>query len=275
MTNMQKGIKIVAICLAIFLIITIFSWGLSILSWLTNTNITGQNEKFTFEEVYQEIKSIEIDAIDANIKISSGTEFKVQAQGMDSNFSSKVRGQKLKIEEKSNWFSKSSGTIFITIPTGITLKKLDIDTGAGKFEIIDIQAREFEMNHGAGILIIENSIFQKSEIDGGAGEIEIFSSQFQDLELDAGVGKIEIEAELTGTNKIECGVGELELILLGNKEDYSIHSEKGIGTITIAGEKQKNNITYGTGNQRIELEGGVGSIKVSFKSKNTSFDDSF
>ena len=121
------------------------------------------------------------------------------------------------------------------------------------------------MDHGAGILTITNSNFNNADIDGGAGKITINSSTLNNLDMDAGVGEVEIEANITGDSEINCGVGEVNITLLGNKDDYSIRTEKGIGSIKINNENQESNSVYGNGSNKIELEGGVGSISVSFK----------
>ena len=60
--------------------------------------------------------------------------------------------------------------------------------------------------------------------------------------------------EITGNSKIECGVGELDVTLTGNKEDYKIIAEKGIGRIKIDGAEQGNNVSIGNGVNEIRLE---------------------
>lgn len=266
MNGLQKFIKVSAICLAIVLIANIFSWCIYAFVWAADESIFGLNKKgVTFEEVYKGIEVIEIEGSSSNIKIEEGVEFKVLAMDVNKKFSAKVRGNVLKIEESSNWFQSSNGDIFVTVPTDNVLKKLDIDTGAGKFEINGIEVEEFDMDHGAGVLKIQNSIFSDVDIDGGAGEILVNDTFIENLELDAGVGKVEIEANVTRNAKLNCGVGELKLTLLGEKENYKIKTEKGIGQIKVDGEEQDNHATYGNGSTVVELEGGVGSIEVSFK----------
>ena len=66
----------------------------------------------------------------------------------------------------------------------------------------------------------------------------INSSKLKNLDLDIGAGKATIEAYLEGRNDIDCGVGALDINLLGNKEDYQIKVNKGIGSVTVDGIKQ-------------------------------------
>lgn len=267
MNGVQKGIKIFAICLAVFIIIHIVGgilFGLSII-----TNIGFGEDKIVVEnytQTYQEVEKIDIDTISSNLVIRSGNEFKVEANNLSNYLSSELKQGILKIKEKkaSFWSNNSSGVIIVYIPNEITLKELKIDSGAGKIEISNISVDNFDIDQGAGLLEIKDSKFRKVDIDGGAGEIKISESILNDVKMDAGVGKITLEAEITGNSKIECGIGEMNISLLGNKEDYSVMIEKGIGNIKIDGEEQTNNTVYGKGKNKLSLEGGIGNIAVEF-----------
>ena len=265
MTCMQKVIKVLAIWLAIFIILNIVRgivFGISLIGGVerkSNKNTT------TFMQTYENVNNIEIETVSANLIIKSGEEFKVEAYDMKNNFTSKLRNGTLKVEETKMWnlLNNLSGTITIYIPEDIN--RLKVDSGAGKIEVDDINVNYAKIDQGAGKLTIQNSKFNSSDIDGGAGEISIKSSELSNLKLDAGVGKIDLEAKILGNSKIECGVGEMNINLLGTEEDYSITAEKGIGRLQIKGIERSS---YGTGNNKIKLEGGIGSIEVNFKDEN-------
>lgn len=265
MNGIQKIIKVGAIILAIVIIVNICSMVFYGLSWIFDLN--DNQGKVNFEETYQDVREIEIDGISSSIEIVSGSEFKVVAKNLDNGISAKVKNGVLKIEEKGKWFYQktSDGIIYITVPNNQVLDELSIDSGAGKFVIKDISARDFDMDHGAGVLEISNVNFYQADIDGGAGKIQIKDSTLNNLDLDAGAGKVEIEARISGNSQINCGVGEVDISLIGEEDDYEIKAEKGIGNITIASVEQKNSTTYGNGSAKIEIEGGIGNINVSFQ----------
>jgi len=276
MNGFQSVIKIFAICLAVFIIVNIFGWLIFGLSFLTHLGNYRDDDSYTsetiteikdFSETYKNVKEIDIDVEYAKLCIKQGEEFRVEAGGMKSNFSSKVKDGKLKIEEHKiwSWNNNPSGYIIIYIPQDINLEELDIDTGAGQTEIDSVSAEKLNLDHGAGYVRISNSNFDAANIEGGAGKIEVISSSLNDLKLDAGVGKTEIEAEITGNSRINCGVGEVSIILEGNKEDYKIRAERGIGSLKIAGESISNDEIYGNGKNSIRVEGGIGSINIDFE----------
>ena len=47
--------------------------------------------------------------------------------------------------------------------------------------------------------------------------------------------------------------------------DYNISLDKGIGSATLAGNSMDDNTQYGTGSNKIDIDGGVGSISIDFK----------
>ena len=54
------------------------------------------------------------------------------------------------------------------------------------------------------------------------------------------------------------------MILLGSKDDYKIELDKGIGEATLEGESLKDDSVYGSGENKIDIDGGVGAINIDF-----------
>lgn len=266
MNGTQKIIKIFAICLAIVIIFNIFSAIISVFTSIFDFDFNGNLEGKNFHQVYDNVNKIKLDSFSSNITVKQGDSFEVLVTNMKNKFSCNVINETLKIEERNkSWFKNNAdGIIVITVPTGVKLDELDIEVGAGKIRIENIMAQNFDIDQGAGKIEIVDSKFDKTDIDGGAGKIEVSSSELNNLDLDAGVGEVNLNASITGNSKIDCGVGSIEITLEGKKDDYSIIASKGLGSIRIDGKEQSSDSTYGTGYNKIKLEGGVGSINIKF-----------
>lgn len=261
MSDLQKGIKIAAIILAIVIIGWIISSATFVLSLIAGTS----NKKLgNYVEVYQNIENVNIDLVATKIIIKEGTEFKLEAKNITNKFSATVSDDTLNIKEKNTSFSnkKNVKEIILYIPNEIN--NLEINSGAGTVDIDNIIVGDIKIHQGAGVVNIMNSHLKKVDIEGGVGETKITASRLNDIDIEAGVGSIYIEANITGNNKIECGVGKTNLILLGNEEEYQLEVEKGLGSITINNEKQTNNTTYGNGLNTLSVEGGIGDISINF-----------
>lgn len=261
MNGIQKVIKYGAIGLAIFIIVNIFSLVIFVASKVVDIDI-NYDEIINFKETYENVEKIKIDISSAKLNIKQGDVFRVEANDITKKFKSKLTNGTLKIEENKQLFFKTkSSEINIYIPE-INLESIDIDAGAGSITIENVNTNEFDLDQGAGTITISNSKFLKADIDGGAGEFKIISSNLNNLDLDAGVGKIEIDAILTGENKIDCGVGEVDINLLGESSNYKIKINKGIGSIKINGENQSNDTTFSSGDNLIDIKGGIGNIDI-------------
>ena len=268
MNKFQKAIKVFAICLAIIIIANIFTLIFSAVTIFTTFNNNDNKDLKEFNQNYKYIESMDIDIVCSSIEIVSGNEFKIESTTKNDITCKEVNGR-LKIEENNGWFTNKdlSGKITIYVPETTILEEIDLDTGAGEIKLENINARKLDLDQGAGIVKIINSKFEKTDIDGGAGKIEINSSKLNNLELDCGAGKVEVESEITGNSKISAGIGEIDIILLGDKENYNITAEKGIGNIKIENQECNSNTTYGIGNNKIKVEGGIGNITIEYKDK--------
>lgn len=255
----QKLIKAFAICLAIFIIVSIINTVVYFASSIFSVN----NDVSMNENYSSEIKNIKIDMGTSNLIIKKGDTLNVTADNVSKRFKVNEESNTLTIKEKSvNMFrNKKASKVIITIPSN--LKDLSIDIGAGKLEISDINTSRFNLDQGAGKVTITNLISGKTDIDGGAGELNITNSALEDLDLNMGAGRFYFSGSLLGNSKIDQGVGELILDLYGN--DYTIKASKGLGNITINEEDYSKNTTVGEGINDIKIDGGIGSIIINTK----------
>ncbi len=252
----QKLIKAFAICLAIFIIVSIINTVVYFASSIFSVN----NDVSMNENYSSEIKNVKIDIGTSNLVIKKGDTLNVTADNVSKRFKVNEESDTLTIKEKSvNMFrNKKASKVIITIPSN--LKDLSVDFGAGKLEISDINTSKFNLDQGAGKVAITNLISGKTDIDGGAGELNITNSALEDLDLNMGAGRFYFSGHIVGNSKIDQGVGELILDLYG--EDYTIKASKGLGSITINGESYSKDATVGEGVNDIKIDGGIGSIIV-------------
>lgn len=272
MTTAQKVIKYLAIAFAIFLIVNIVSgilWGLFGLAFIFGLNTENEvitEEMTTTNFEYEHINTLDIDIAFSSLKIKTGEELKIETN--NSNINSRQNNETIHIDEKNhNWFPKNNaGEIIIYIPDNLEFDKVKISTGAGKIDIEKITTKKLSLEIGAGeTKIKELNVTKEAKIDGGAGKVTISSGTINNLDLDMGVGSLEINSELIGSTDIDAGIGELDININAPKENYNIKVSKGIGNITIDGKGVSNDTIYGDGENDIEIDGGIGNIKVDFK----------
>ena len=150
---------------------------------------------------------------------------------------------------KINKFNKlvEDGKVYIE---ELSTEKLDLDLGAGKLE-------------AKNLLVIDDF-----ELSGGVGDLIINDSNINNLDADLGLGKFEMISKLTGNNKIDSGVGKVDLKLVGILEDYQISLDSGVGRASLGDLKMEDGNTYGSGINKLDINGGLGSIDIGFIEEN-------
>ncbi|MGN1342200.1 MAG: DUF4097 family beta strand repeat-containing protein [Bacilli bacterium] len=276
MTTVQKIIKYFATVFAVFLIITIISAILSggqvLLSAFglinENSNIVMEDLKVISSEE-KEVSTLKIDLTSTNLEIKTGEIFRVETNNSKITFINDNGSVKIK-EENRNWLNNNNkeSNLIIYIPENmIFLDETKIETGAGKIKIEKLNTQGLYLNLGAGDVYIENVIVTgEAKIDGGVGKIELKYCEINDLKANLGIGEFVFSGKLTGKSEMNSGVGAINIDLMDNNKNYTIDVSKGIGNVTLNGQKLEMDILYGTGENYLYIDGGIGEIKIRFKS---------
>lgn len=265
MTSLQKVIKYLAIAFAIFLTVSIIGGILGatgLIGEFISSDAVLDNTKVY--SVSQDVKTLKIDINAADFKITEGDEFAIESNLK--NLTVKEQGGCLTVTEDKNFGTNYRNAVLVMyIPENFVFETAKIKTGAGKLTVDALSAEELSLNLGAGkVKISELNAYEECEIDGGAGEITISGGVINNLDFDMGVGAVNLTTALYGNSDVECGVGETDIKLLGEKEDYKISVDKGIGDTKIDGQSVADGSTYGDGKYKIKLDSGVGAVNIYF-----------
>lgn len=275
MTTAQKVIKYLATAFAVFLIITIISailsGGYALLSALglihTNKDIVTENLKVISKEV-KEVTTLKIDLAYTNLNIKTGDDFKVETNNSKITFEENNGSVKIK-EENRNWLKNDtiSSDLIICIPEDmIAIDETKIQTGAEKINIEKLNTQSLYLELGAGDVYIENVIATgETKIDGGVGKTELKSCEINNLKASLGMGEFTFSGKLTGKSEIDSGVGAINIDSIDNKNNYKIDVSKGLGNFTLDGQKLETDRVYGIGENYLDIDGGIGEIKIDFE----------
>ena len=274
MTTAQKIIKYFSTALAVFLIVTIISailgGGYFLLSAFglihPNREQITADLKVISSEV-KEVATLKLELACTNLNIKTGDVFKVETNNPKITFEEENGSVKIK-EKNVNWLGQSNVTsnLIIYIPENmVAIDETRINAGAGRVNIEKLNTRGLYLELGAGDVHIENLIAtQETKIDGGVGKTELKSCEINNLKANLGIGEFVFSGKLTGKSEIDSGVGAIKIELMDNKKNYTIDVSKGIGNVTLDGQKLENDRVYGTGENHLDIDGGIGEIKIEF-----------
>ena len=267
MTTTQKLIKNLGLALAVFLSVCIIGGIITALGGIAyifsdREEPAGEMKVYSIES---EISSLSVDLSGAELKIKTADKFSVESNHKYISVNSD--NGKLTVSETKKPFSFSSKgvPVVLCVPAGFVFKEAAIETGAGKVSVDALSCNDLKLSLGAGKADVKNLIANSdAHIDGGAGELNIDGGLLSNLELDMGVGELNLKSRIEGESEIDYGVGETNLTLLGSREDYKIKLDKGIGEAKIEGLSMADGFVYGTGENLIDIDGGVGEINIEF-----------
>lgn len=239
------------------------------LVWMFAMPLVGCAENAVLEEsrIYQvesDIHSMEIRVGAADFVIVYADTFSVESNLKYLSVTEEDGVLKI-IDKKTKGVTYDNPVLTLCVPTDVVFENVTISTGAAKLTTDALSAKWLKLQLGAGDVSISRlTALSGADIEGGAGRIDIAGGTINNLELEMGIGELNLTAALLGDNELTLGVGESNLTLIGNRDDYRLAFEKGIGSITVDGKTVADFGSTGNGHNRVQLEGGVGAINIRF-----------
>lgn len=247
----------------VLILLTLVAVSLVCLCGCTKENVVLDETKAY--QVQNQISSLNIKLNAADFKIEKGDAFLVESNLKYLSVSEKNGVLTIVDNAKSN-SSYTDATLTLYVPSDIIFDSIDIETGAAKMIVGTLSANTIELVLGAGdVQIGMLNASSGASIKGGAGKINVASGIINNLDIEVGAGKLDLTARVLGDSEFEFGVGESNITLIGNKEEYKVDIEKGIGSITIDGSVVTGTSSIGNGSNCIDIEGGVGAINLNFQ----------
>lgn len=224
----------------------------------------GGSSESDFGPYDTDITRLELEVGGAEVVVTRGEDLRVETD--NPYIRAFLRHGTLKIQESGHIADLDSSTVTVYIPQTLVFEDAELSAGAGKLQIDGLSCRQLELELGAGLVeIFDLNALHSAEISGGAGKIILHNGSLNRLDLDLGVGEAEITTALSGECEISAGVGNLNLRILGNPQDFSIHAQPGLGSLEVDGIAVTGRDTIGTGPNRLEIEGGIGTVRVNFQ----------
>jgi hypothetical protein len=281
MNTNQSWIKYLAIAfglvLALGIISSIVNGGVAIMRGFglidNRIQISEQGGDNFQQDFNGELEAVFINFNAGSVTLKTGNAFKVEGSNIPASLTATLDDGELVIEDygNTNIIPNLIGKnhvpdIIVTIPSDTHLKKLELEVGAGRAELSQIIADDLTIKQGAGEIVADQLQANSGKLNGGAGAVHFTDVQLNDFEIKGGVGLIDIQGIITGDLEIKCGVGQTSLDVDASANDYFITADQGIGPITLNGQ---NISEGGTGSKsaphRIDIDGGVGPVKMTFK----------
>lgn len=265
MKQFEKCIKYAATALALVLACCIIGGivgVLGLLNGLIDRDKVADDSKLY--SISSNITALDVEIGAADFVIKQGDAFSVESNLK--HLTVKEKNGVLKMEENSNFGGNyNDAALTLYIPANMVFEKAEIVTGAGRLTVDELSAKTLELELGAGEVNIQSLYaLHAADIDGGAGKVTISGGALHDLDFDMGIGELELVSAISGRSEMDLGIGESNITLIGDRNDYVIDVEKGIGSLTVDGKQVTDFGNSGTGENSLRISGGIGQINLSF-----------
>jgi DUF4097 and DUF4098 domain-containing protein YvlB len=261
MTRTQKIIKYIAMAFASLLAVGIIGGIVSVVSLLTIADEDDVAKELTTYQITSTVTSLDVEVDAGDLTIKQGDTFAVESNLR--RLTVREENGRLIIRNKEERLRVDRAAVLTVYLPIQALNQVRITTGAGRLTVDALMAEVLELEFGASEVMFGSlTATRKADIDGGAGKITIGGGKLCDLSLNMGVGQLNLTGELIGDCEMDLGVGETNITLLGNKEDYALDIEKGLGSVSVEGTDATR---FGNGSNRIDIDGGVGAIRIDFE----------
>lgn len=269
MNSSKKAVAYIAMALAVFLAAGIFSAiGNAILTIAGIFDHVSAPEQSSAEFVkeFSQIQNLDIENDAGELQIKTGDSFRVEVYQASGNLRCEDKNGTLVVENRGHaWFGRRS-LIVVYLPEDFVARRASIQMGSGRMDIEALNAQNLVIENGAGGFRGQSITAQKADIDCGVGKVSLTGVNLNQLELSGGVGQTELSGVVTGKSKIDGGIGSLALTLKGAENDYAFFVEKGLGSVTIDGEKYSEDLHSRKGAPNaFEIEGGIGRVSIQFE----------
>ena len=203
----------------------------------------------SFSEDYSGVEKLDLNMSVGDVFIEEGSTFNVSFEGReDLKPEVSLKDNKLVIKQKKDFnvtpvnLGKLKSRITVTVPSDVTIERLDAELDMGNLEIKDVSCKDLFADLSMGNLEIRNAKAEKIGADNDMGDCRIYNSEFNELTAD-------------------CDMGNIHLELVDSPDNYGIHATCDMGDVKIDGDKEGNN--YSTkGDKTITLNVAMGNITV-------------
>ena len=217
----------------------------------------------TVLDVTGQVRVLDVTVGAADLRIEESDSFRVETDNPYIQISQ--RNDTLIIREEPHIADLESSSVTIHYPADTMFAVVELEMGAGRMDVFSLSCEKLDLELGAGnVEIQELNVTRDAEISGGGGDIYIYSGLIRNLDLEHGVGACAIRGTITGNSDIEAGMGQLKVYIVGDMADYTIRATTGIGEILVNGTEIPA-ATFGTGENRIEISGGIGIVELVFE----------
>ncbi len=220
------------------------------------TNVSMENGSGEFNQKLDDFDSIKADLSVCSVTILRGETYSISGyyiKDMKSDF--RVDKKVLTITQSTNSENHVLGVhrddngVVITIPEGVSLSRIDLESEVATLAFKDIDAGRCRVYNQTGDLLIDGMKTEYAMFCVDAGNIEMNNMDFERLHVRSGVSEVKLSSSV-------------------KLDGYRIRLSTGVGNVMYGGKEYKGSYEdEGVSGKILEIRNGTGNVSVSNKIK--------
>lgn len=127
--------------------------------------------------------------------------------------------------------------IVLTLPKALVLSNVKISLDMGKSKIVDLKAKELDLNLSMGGATLQAVDVDFASLDLDMGSLELVGGQIRGSEINLSMGNLSSDAELRGQHRIDCSMGSADLKLPFSAAQIKYEADIAMGSMYLNGKK--------------------------------------
>ena len=223
------------------------------------------------------VTSVEVEWLSGNVDFAYGNEAEVSfSETSEGKLNERntlyywLEGTTLHIkfaQSRLGWFGGSypSKDLTVTLPQGLILNKLEIDSVSADVDINEVSAREIEVESVSGEVTgtLAEGV-RELGIETVSGDVNVVAGAVETFDIETTSGEISLQVTNPNSGSIDSTSGNVVLTMSPSIEGFLLEMETTSGDFSSDFEtsKEGNKYRYGTGRSKIELETVSGNISL-------------
>ena len=247
-------------------------------------------EKKIDQQQIQAYKSLRIKTdSDMNVEVQEGKDYSINAKyyGEDYQVSYTIENGVMQIETEgdSDSVDNGSNTLTLTIPSGVTLEKvnaslnygnftmekvladsIDVDLECGTLTMNDVTTKDSTLNISTGDAEITNYVSTKNSIDIAAGNIQMDNCTSKICKITLAIGDAKLKGKFSGYTECTADLGSVELHCTDTAEKYNYKLMTDLGIVSVNGKDSETSLSSNNkASNSINVRTGMGEAELDFE----------
>ena len=229
---------------------------------------TDESDLKNIVEIFENVKSIEIDLQKIELQIKKGEQVKIEYPEILKALKIEQNEEKLDITDEELSIDEDSEQKVITVylPDNEKLDMIDLEVKNKNINIEKLNTANLKLNINENDCNINEILSDSIELNNQSGKLTINDCETKSINMHSETGHDKLNMKITEMANITINSSSTEVNLLGNEQDYQVNTTTTNSSMYVKmGRMDNGQQTIGTGNVKVIINAENTALYINFK----------